>query len=374
MSVINQVLQDLEKRRASGAERAGISKYVRALPREGRALPMWWIAGGVAAAIMVAGAGAWYLQRARPPAQTVVPAAPVPLEISAQMPPLVIAREEPRADPRAVPPEPIPTSALVAARPAVEPAPALREPEPRRTLKPADESPPLAAPEPPRAAARAPRPVAAGEGGEKPLAAVAAPHIDKRVPQPTATQLAETDYRDGTTLLHQGRIAEAHEKYRSALYHVPGHASARQGLFGLLLDAKRMAEAEQVLREGLAVNIAQPRFAMALARMQVDRGDTAGALETLHKSASSALGSADYIAFFAALLQRQSRHAEAVDHYLTALSLVPGSAIWSMGLGISLQALNRTQEARDSFRRALAANALSPALQAFVDQRLKQLQ
>jgi MSHA biogenesis protein MshN len=74
------------------------------------------------------------------------------------------------------------------------------------------------------------------------------------------------------------------------------------------------------------------------------------------------------------LLQRQSRHKDAVEYYQAALRLAPGSGVWLMGLGISLQALDRNADARDAFRRARASNSLSPELQAFVDQRLKQLQ
>ena len=45
-----------------------------------------------------------------------------------------------------------------------------------------------------------------------------------------------------------------------------------------------------------------------------------------------------------------------------------------MGLGISLQALNRNTEAQEAYRRARGTNTLNPELQAFVDQRLRQLQ
>jgi MSHA biogenesis protein MshN len=45
-----------------------------------------------------------------------------------------------------------------------------------------------------------------------------------------------------------------------------------------------------------------------------------------------------------------------------------------MGLGISLQALNRNSDAQAAFRRAKATDGLNGELQAFVDQRLKQLQ
>ena len=92
---------------------------------------------------------------------------------------------------------------------------------------------------------------------------------------------------------------------------------------------------------------------------------------------SSDLGaqnSPDYLAFYAALLQRQSRHREAAEQYQAALKIAPQSGVWLMGMGISLQALGRNSEAQDAFRRAKASNSLSAELQAFVDQRLRQLQ
>jgi MSHA biogenesis protein MshN len=142
----------------------------------------------------------------------------------------------------------------------------------------------------------------------------------------------------------------------------------------LLIEGKKTGEAEQILHEGLQLNPHQAGFAMALARMQVDRGDTGGAVETLQKTAPAAVDSPDYLAFLAALLQRQSRHTEAVDHYRAALSLAPASGVWLMGLGISLQALGRNGEARDAFQRARGSNALNAELQAFVNERLSQLQ
>src|SRR4029077_15226656 len=125
-----------------------------------------------------------------------------------------------------------------------------------------------------------------------------------------------------------GRLAEAQAKFKLALEHQPAHIGARQGLFGLLIEAKKTGEAEQLLQEGLQLNPHQAGFAMALARMQVERGDIPGAIDVLQKTAPAAVGSPDYLAFLAALLQRQSRHVEAVDHYQAALSLAPASGVW----------------------------------------------
>ena len=218
-------------------------------------------------------------------------------------------------------------------------------------------------------------PAAAPAPAVKPEPAVVNAQIDKRSQQLTPPQLAENEYRVAANLLNDGRHSEAQEGFRRALQLFPGHSGARQGLFGLLLEAKKNAEAERVLQEGLRLNPNQPGFAMAVARLQLDREDMAGAIETLQKTAPVALGSPEYVAFMAALFfQRTSRHVEAVDSYRTALRLAPGSGVWWMGLGISLQSLNRNGEAQDAFRRAKAANTLTPELLAFVDQRLKQLQ
>lgn len=204
--------------------------------------------------------------------------------------------------------------------------------------------------------------------------ALANPQIDKRSQQLSPQSMAENEYREAANLLNQGRLAEAQEGFRLALQTNPAHVGARQGLFGLLIEAKKNGEAEQVLLEGLRINPNQAGFAMALARMQVDRGDAVGAIETLQKPIASGQSSPDYLAFLAALYQRTSQHKEAVDQYQAALRLAPQSGIWLMGLGISLQALKRNSEAQEAFRRARSTNTLNPELTAFVDQRLKQLQ
>ncbi|HWI15375.1 MAG TPA: tetratricopeptide repeat protein, partial [Burkholderiales bacterium] len=78
--------------------------------------------------------------------------------------------------------------------------------------------------------------------------------------------------------------------------------------------------------------------------------------------------------FYAALLQRQQRHEEAIERFNAALRLRPQSGVWLMGLGISLQAVNRLSESQDAYRRAREASGLTPELQAFLDQRLRQMQ
>jgi MSHA biogenesis protein MshN len=154
----------------------------------------------------------------------------------------------------------------------------------------------------------------------------------------------------------------------------PEHLRARQGLLGLLVQARKLEEAERVLEEGVRLSPGQTGFSMTLARLQADRGDNAGAIATLQRGLEHAQGSAEYAAFLAALLQRQGQHEEAIEQFQAALRLRPGSGIWWLGLGMSLQAANRPAAAQEAYLQARAAGNLQPDLAALAEQRLRQLQ
>jgi len=197
--------------------------------------------------------------------------------------------------------------------------------------------------------------------------------VTKQIREFTPQQQAENVYRKAVGLVQQGREKEAVEELTYALQLDPRHTTARQTLVGLLLEANRYGDAERKLREGLAIAPEQPELVMILARLQVERNDIRGGLATLERALPYASENAAYQAFLAALLQREGRHREAIEHYLLALRNAPQTGVWLMGLGISLQAENRLPEAREAFSRASTSSKLTPELQAFVEQRLKQL-
>lgn len=197
--------------------------------------------------------------------------------------------------------------------------------------------------------------------------------VSKQVTELTPHQRAENDYRRAMTLVEQGKTREAMSILEQALKTDARHETARQTLAALLIDTKRPEEAVRTLSEGLSADRAQVGLAMMLARLQVDRQDTRAAIQTLHLSLPYAAERADYHAFLAALFQRDTRHKEAIEHYLAALKKSPNNGIWWMGIGISLQAENRIPEARDALIRAKLSGILSPDLLAFVEQKLAQL-
>ena len=362
MSVINRMLQELESRHEQPQDR--LPGLVRAVPPErnsNRRYLLFVVATFAAAVLAVAGVWAWR-SYSTPPNASVGATLP-----SGHGEP-VAASQPPWPQPLQAPTERLVSETALLSRPTPVPRGAASPskardadamPQTQRMEQAHDADAAQASASLVVKSAPSTAPEAGGAGGIK---------------QVSSGQRADQFYREALALRSQGRMGEAQTALEEALRIDPRHLGARQALLGMFVDGKRYAQAEQVLQDGLALNLAPPVLAMALARLQIERGDQATALLTLEHYLPQAQDNADYRAFYAALLQRGERHAEAIAHYQAALRGQPNRALWWMGLGISLQAEKRGAEAEQAFSRARATPGLSPELQAFVEQRLKQLQ
>lgn len=375
MSVINKMLQELERRQSGAVSHSHIGGAVR-ISAAAAPTRIWRrVAIGVGL-IAIGGAvtyGTVWVKKTAPTGAVAV-AAPVAPPASAS----VAAAPAPATSAVAVASAPVqaavpPTaSAPVAAlAPVAAPGSSLQHKPPVSTkkatpnrqthLKNAASSATAAVPAPAQPVAKGSK--AASQAEDAASAKTISPRQD-----------AEYRYQKALPLIQAGRMAEAQEMLQGALAADPSHGPARQLLAGVLIDGKRTKEAEALLRGGLDKSPQQIAQAMMLAHLQVDGGDLSGALTTLRQSLSYADNNANYHALFAALLQRNGQHQEAVDQYTMALSKQPASAPWLVGLGISLQAQKRMAEAHEAFKRAKQSGALGGDLSAFVEQRLKQTQ
>lgn len=188
--------------------------------------------------------------------------------------------------------------------------------------------------------------------------------------QLTPQQQARNGFHKAQQLAQQGKHNEAIEIYRAALLQDVTNDAARQAMVDLLLKSRRNADAERALQIGLKNNPRNSAYSMQLARLLAERNDVQLALDVLQRTLPHAATQADYQVLYASLLQRQSRHSDAIVYYQKALGLKPGSGEWLMGMGISLKALGRTEEAGNAFRHALETTTLSPQSRAFVEQQV----
>lgn len=371
MSLINQMLKDLEQRNAKADRTAPLAGEVRAVSVAGRegGVPLWGIGLALAIVLLLVGGFAWWhASRAPAPPTQAAPIMQVTVAPrQSEVPPLpepggyvpATAEQQAPAAPAGEPAAGVPEKRFPGLDLTLAAAPA---PGAAQASRPATEPQSSHLPTPPKETSTKPQQGSALAGGaSRPLKTV------------SATQQAENAYRQAVAALQQGRVAEAQDQLRKVLEINPRHVDARQMLVGLMVDARQHADATALLQEGLKLSPEQSGFSMALARLQVESGDVQSGLATLEQGVKAGGVDAEYQGFYAALLQRQGRHEEAVQHYLAALNVDPAMPTWLVGIGISLENLGKRQDAQAAFQRARDTGQLTPQLMRFVDQRLAEL-
>jgi MSHA biogenesis protein MshN len=376
MSIINRMLQELDRRHA-GASLQGQAPHpeIRAVAAARPGQEWFW--RSVAGLMLIAAGWTLWVVYQLQPRSVATELAQRAVESTRRRAPVTAA---PAAEPA-----PVVTPVAGAATAIAAPAPTVAKPVPEKLAAPIETlrlaltiDTPLA----PRARQSA-RPDAAKSVGTSSAAAQAqkaarlpgtAPtHVEKRDRAGLPGERAEAEYRRAASLLNAGRVADAEEALLAALAASHAHQAARQTLIALYIEQRRIEEARRHLQEGVAINPAFAPFAVALARIHVDRRDYAVALGVLDRAKAAGEGSADFHALRGAVLQRLSRHREAADAYRQALAAGAQSGTSWVGLGISLEALDRRPEAAEAFRRGIATGSLAAELLAYAEQRAQQL-
>jgi MSHA biogenesis protein MshN len=194
--------------------------------------------------------------------------------------------------------------------------------------------------------------------------------VDKKLHPLTPAEQAESEYRRAASLLQQGRTADAEQHLRAAIAASAEHTRARELLAGLLLQQGHWHEAQQLLEQGVAKVPAYYPFALLLARIDIDHGSQSKALAVMESSRQAGAGNADFMAFLAALYEREGNYAEAINAYTEALKLNPREGRSWLGMGLSLEAKQDWNAARAAYQRAIETGVLDDKLQNYARQRL----
>lgn len=358
MSLINDVLRNLEANRPDMLAAQNLQREIRSLPaapppRPGRRLLLLLVL------LAVVGLAAWQWQERRETSLPVpLPAAPAELAPTLSKPAL--------AEPVAPISENLKLAQELLSLPLVEPPATLVE-LPGAAPLPIQAATMAVVAEPEKAGsetARIESPAPAARSSE-PM------KIEKSPVLATPRDRADADWRRAEAAFSGGRSEEGREALRSALRHDPTHLQARQTLLRNLLGARRIDEAVSILQEGLELQPAQAGWAMSLARLQFDQGDLAAADRTLARSQGFAESNADYAGFQGHLKSRLGAHRQAAAHYQRATRLAPNDGRWWLGYGLALEADGRLPEGREALRRALAAGNLPGELAAVAEQHLR---
>lgn len=358
MSLINDMLSNLESRRPDDLARLRLQREIRALPAASRSWRRLWLLPLIALPVLGGAAAALHFN------ERLLPLLGLEAPAVATRPAVPVA-----APPVALPPPPI--AAVDSVPP---PQPAVDELRLSATLSALPTTAQAVLPVPDPLAAPAVRPVVRGVPATPPVASASAPvgpsRIEKSPVLAVPRDRAEMEFRRAEAAQQAGRAGDAQEALRAALKLDPLYVPPRQMLLRLLLEQRKFDEAVAVLREGLEAQPQQVGWAMSLARLQLEHGELAAADATLVRSQAYAENNADYAGFQGHLKSRLGAPRLAFAHYQRAARLAPGEGRWWLGLGLAQVADGHPVEARDAFRRALASGTLSGELTAVAEQHL----
>lgn len=189
-------------------------------------------------------------------------------------------------------------------------------------------------------------------------------------PEESEAQLAERLYLSARESHLQGRLSVSQEKLSQALATYPAHRGARNLRVQQLLDAGQATQATELLAEGLRLLPAEIPWLKVLARLRLEGGQLAEA-STLLERLPELARDADVRVLAGAIAYRQQDYPAAANHYRAALAQRPNVGRDWVALALVLEAQGHQPEAREAFRRALLTGNLDPRLQALAESRLQ---
>lgn len=329
MSLINQMLKDLEERRPQpgGALQQEVLHDVQALAaEEPRAWRRILFLGGLFLAF-VSGFGWWGYRALQPIPAISLAAVPV-------------------ARPTTVTPP-----AIASAAPAVPVASRSESREVKSGMPVATEVAAPATVEPP--------------------AVVAVTKVDRPL---SSREQADVSFQRALVAQRAGERATLETELRQALEQDPSHFLARETLAAVLYRAGRVDEAKEVLRGGMNETSAPLALRKTLARILVDQGDPEGAaLALLQGGAPTVAQETEFHQLLAAIYQRTGQFSAAAQTYRQLLGVQRKNGVWWLGLGLALESNRSFTEAQEAYRSALEDPVLQPELGDFARSRLAAL-
>lgn len=384
MSLINQMLRDLESSRRGEPEQAGLPRTVQIVDEVPFRRPRWLWHGLLVTAVMITAVGGSFHWRQHLDWQT---------ELSPDS-----AAMRPKAGHRAAP-----SQTLVEA----SPSESIQHPAPRDAeisvpmkaasalLQPVVQASPIPAPLLAAVSPLAPQTTVTmgnkkGVGSLRPprrrqvplvsdMATEKVPLRQKQSARPKGASLAdepdemaEQVYRSGVRLYASGQDARAQDELERSLRLDPHNRQARVLLAKSYMASGDLDGATATLRAG-AETLADTEMAKLHAQLLLKKGLTVEAERALERSLVASRDDPELLGVLGALRQRQGRHMEAVDVYQKAVRDQPRQSKWWLGLAISLDAEERYQEALDAYQRVNATGAPSGDVQVYVEKRIAAL-
>lgn len=153
----------------------------------------------------------------------------------------------------------------------------------------------------------------------------------------------------------------------------PNNTAAAKKLAAVLYAQNQTTRAEAVLEASIKLAPQDPSLRLMLARLLTQKNAFNEAFTIITPALPLAGKSIEFLGFRAALAEQLGNHQVAHSDYLQLSSEQPNESRWWLGLGISSERIEAVRMATEAYQRVIALDQLGTEIQSFAQQRINQL-
>lgn len=177
-------------------------------------------------------------------------------------------------------------------------------------------------------------------------------------------------YQYALDLAGIGKKEEAIQILRNVVNHFPDYLDAQESLISLLQQQGQFEASRSILEKGLLTHPDYLPFIELKAHLLVDDHKIEQAVRLLEDEAPPLAEDPEYHALLAALYQKKGQPLVAANLYKQLLEVQSNNAMWWLGLAVALDTGGQHTQAVDAYVRADTIGGLKPELMAYIETRL----
>jgi len=197
--------------------------------------------------------------------------------------------------------------------------------------------------------------------------------IEKSFLPPTPEELANEDYKKALNLIQKNDMATAITVLKQSLGKYSKFLPSIETLSMIYLQQGKLSKADKVLQIGLQQSPSSINLIKLKARVLITQDKYNKALSLLQKSAPAITDEPEYYALMAAIYDRIEQPNMAARLYKQLAVQQPNNGLWWMGLGMALEEMDRTNAALEAYQRATELSNLNPQSRAYVQGRIENI-
>ncbi|MER2490632.1 tetratricopeptide repeat protein [Catenovulum sediminis] len=198
-------------------------------------------------------------------------------------------------------------------------------------------------------------------------------HISIAPTKASDEEIAQAKLKQAKALLNKGHFAKAESLLNDAIALKPDLHEARITLVSMRYGEQNPQAALALLQQGIQNFPDNPEYALLAARILLEQNRAELAWQVLQNQPPSIVMHPQFYQFKASLAQRREDWSSAYQIWQQLLDLNPQQGAWLLGAAIAADQLDKTDSAIPLYKQALNSAQLSEASLTFIRERLKGL-